>query len=95
MAMHPRITNASVAGRYRLRLRFADESVGVVDLTPWIEGRTGVFAALQDPAFFAKVAVDVEAGTVVWPNGADLDPDVLYEATHGVSAASPPAEGGV
>lgn len=72
-----------------------DASVGVVDLTPWIEGRTGVFAALRDPAFFAQVSVDPEAGTVVWPNGADLDPDVLYETAHGASVGSPRAEGGV
>jgi len=36
----------------------------------------GVFAALQDPGAFARVTVDSEAGTIVWPNGADLDPDV-------------------
>ncbi len=29
--------------------------------------------------YFAKVAVDAELGTVVWPNGADLAPDVLHE----------------
>lgn len=35
-----------------------------------------VFEPLRaDPGLFAKVRV--EGGTVVWPNGADLDPDVL------------------
>ena len=47
-----------------------------------IERRDGVFAPLQDPAYFARVSVDADAGTIVWPNGADLDPDVLYEAAH-------------
>jgi len=28
--------------------------------------------------------VDPEAGTIVWPNDTDLDPDVLYEAAHGL-----------
>ena len=41
-----------------------------------------MFVALQDPDVFAQVTVDVEAGTIVWPNGVDLDPDVLYEAAH-------------
>lgn len=38
----------------------------------------GVFARLRGPARFAAVRVDAELGTLVWPNGADLDPDVLY-----------------
>jgi len=29
---------------------------------------------------------DREAGTIVWPNGADLDPDMLFEAAHRTSA---------
>ena len=33
---------------------------------------------LQDPGYFAQVGVDPELGTVVWPNGFDLDPDVLH-----------------
>jgi hypothetical protein len=37
-----------------------------------------VFPALSDPDYFATVQVDPEIGTIGWPNGADLDPDVLY-----------------
>ncbi|MGA3216082.1 MAG: hypothetical protein ABSD97_10400 [Acidimicrobiales bacterium] len=33
---------------------------------------------LDDPDFFAAVRVDLEAGTVVWPNGLDLAPEVLH-----------------
>jgi hypothetical protein len=40
---------------------------------------------LHDPAEFARVTVDQQAGTIVWPNGVDLDPDVLYETAHGLS----------
>src|ERR1017187_5429002 len=32
----------------------------------------------RDPAYFAQLRVDADLGMVVWPNGADLDPDVLY-----------------
>jgi hypothetical protein len=34
--------------------------------------------ASKDPDYFARVSVDPEAGTVVWPNGLDLAPDVLH-----------------
>ena len=88
MLIHPRITGVVVTSRFRVHLTFTDGSTGVVDLAPWLEGRRGVFAALQDPAIFASVKVDPEAGTIVWPNGADLDPDVLYEAAH-ASAVQP------
>jgi hypothetical protein len=44
---------------------------------------TGVFAALRDPEEVARLRVDAEAGTIVWPGGADLDPDVLYAAVSG------------
>jgi hypothetical protein len=33
---------------------------------------------LQDLGYFRQVRVDLELGTVVWPNGYDLDPDVLH-----------------
>jgi hypothetical protein len=80
--MNPRVTHVSVVGTHAVELSFTDGSRGVVDLGPRLVGRGGVFAALQDPAFFARVRVDEDAGTIAWPNGVDLDPDVLYEAIH-------------
>lgn len=47
-----------------------------VDLTGGLRGP--VFEPLADPDFFVQVRVDVELGTVVWPNGADLYPLVLH-----------------
>ena len=43
-----------------------------------------MFAPLRDPSFFSQVRVDEEAGTIVWPNGADMDPLVLHSKITGV-----------
>ena len=72
------VCDVEVLGHYRLRLTFSDDLVGDVDLSHLREWE-GVFSALRDPAFFAEVRVDPETGTITWPNGADLAPEVLYE----------------
>ncbi len=64
---------------YTLHLRFGDGVEGEVDLERLIRFE-GVFAAIRAPEVFAAVRVDPELGTIVWPNGADLDPVVLHEA---------------
>lgn len=69
-------------GGYRVHLRFADGLQGELDLAEVISFE-GVFAPLRDPAKFAEIRVHQELGTVVWPNGADLDPDVLYSRLSG------------
>lgn len=61
----------------RLWLRFEDGLAGEIDVAMLVPFE-GVFAPLRDPALFARLEVNSELGTVVWPNGADLDPDVLY-----------------
>lgn len=71
---------------YRLRLVFEDGVAGEVDVARLVPFE-GVFAALSDSASFRAVRVEPEAGTVVWPNGADLDPDVLYAEVTGVPVA--------
>jgi len=80
--MFPRIASVRVVGDYVVELIFKDGSVGQVDLAPSIVGRGGVFEALNDPSVFSQVRVDPESGTIVFPNGVDLDPDVLYEDAH-------------
>jgi hypothetical protein len=73
----PDITKAGVVRHGRLKLTFADGLAGEVDVLDRMQGP--VFAKARTPKGFAEVAVDAETGTVVWPGGADLAPDTLYE----------------
>jgi hypothetical protein len=81
--MFPRVSQVRYLGAYRLELTFTDGTKGQLDFEGRITGRGGVFAPLQDTRFFAQVEVDTEAGTIVWPNGVDLCPDVLYSLVTG------------
>ena len=72
---------------YRLKLRFEDGTTGTVDVSRCVQF-SGVFAPLLDPVEFATVKVDAELGTVCWPCGADLDPDVLYAIVTGTPLPS-------
>lgn len=76
------VTEVEVTGRHRLRLRFADGTVGEADVSKHVEFR-GVFELLRQEAEFSKVRVDSELGTIAWLCGADLDPDVLYAQVKG------------
>lgn len=76
------IVEARSLGGYRIYIRFDDGAEGEVDLSKLVEFR-GVFEKLRDPDEVRKVAVHPELGTVCWPNGADLDPDVLYSHVTG------------
>lgn len=71
------VTNVEVVGDRRVRLRFSDATEREVDLTPFLWGPAFERIAADDE-LFAAVRVDPEIGTIVWPNGADLDPDVLH-----------------
>jgi len=62
---------------YQLLLRFEDDLEGVVDISQLIQF-SGIFAPLQDRVYFTSAQIHPELGTIVWENGADLDPDVLY-----------------
>jgi hypothetical protein len=81
------ITGVEVIGEYQLRLTFEDGTAGDVDFSERIW--SGVFEPLRDPAYFARVSVDSEAGTISWPNGLDMAPEPLYAEArrHPVPAA--------
>jgi len=84
------IVEVKPLGDYRLYLRFEDGVAGELDFAGRLRFE-GVFAPLRDPAVFAQVRIHPELGTVAWPNGADLDPDVLYAELSATTIAVPPA----
>jgi hypothetical protein len=72
----PRVTAVEPLEGWRLRLTFTDGVIREVDLSDDLWGPLA--EPLQDPGYFHQVHVDPELGTVTWPNGYDLDPDVLH-----------------
>jgi len=82
--MLSQIVEARPLEGYRIYLRFEDGARGVVDLLKTIR-LEGVFAPLRERSYFEQVRVHPEMGTICWPNGADLDPDVLHAAITGAT----------
>lgn len=80
----PAVVRAEYRGEYKIRLVFNDGLDGTVDCAEWIsEGR--IFEPVRDVQYFQRFFI--EAGTVTWPNGADIAPETLYErAKNGVAA---------
>jgi hypothetical protein len=72
-----RIRSVEPLDGFILRLSFDDGTKRDVDLEGELWGP--MFEPLRaDPDLFRRVRVDEELGTIVWPNGADMDPDVLH-----------------
>lgn len=72
-----RVTEVEVLDDHELRLSFEDGTVGDVSFED--DEWRGVFAPLRDAKEFAKVSVDREVGTIVWPGGQDMAPEPLYQ----------------
>ena len=64
---------------FTLRVRFEDDSFQLIDFRPVLKGE--LYGPLHNRALFDQAAIDSEVCTLVWPNGADFDPDTLYRWT--------------
>lgn len=71
------VTNFEIVGDYMLRIIFDDGLERVIDFEPILVGP--MFSPLCDLLLFNQVKLDIEIGTLVWPNGADIDPTVLHD----------------
>ncbi|HEX4410238.1 MAG TPA: DUF2442 domain-containing protein [Xanthobacteraceae bacterium] len=71
------VVSVKPLGDYRLRISFSDGSVGIRDFVSTIVRTGEMVQPLKDPAFFARVFV--ELGALTWPNGFDLDPIALHD----------------
>ncbi len=72
-----RIKSVMVLKDFWVRLEFTDCTQKEIDLEPFLHGP--IFQPIKNnPLMFRSVKVDQRMGTIVWDNGADIDPDVLY-----------------
>jgi uncharacterized protein DUF2442 len=75
----PRLVYACWVREFVVFLRWSDGTSGEVDLRDELVGP--VFEPLRDPQQFRRFQLNPELRTIVWPNGADLAPEWLYERT--------------
>ena len=80
------VTDVECLGGCRVLLTFDNGERRDVDISTLVPF-DGVFEQLKDESYFRKVRVEPDVGTIVWPNGVDLCPDVLYEQSRSVAPA--------
>ena len=66
---------------FQLELGFENGEVRVFDMKPYLD--YGVFKELLDKSLFDSVFVSFDS--IQWPNGVDLDPEVLYKKSYSIS----------
>ena len=67
------VTALAFLDGYRVRLTCSDDTTQEIDLEPYLSGP--IFAPMRDPATFQQARI--VDGVIAWPNGADLDTQVL------------------
>ncbi len=72
-----RVIEAEYIHDYKILVTFNNGIKKIVDLEKDLWGT--MFEPLKDKNLFRLFRVDKDIHTIVWPNGADLSPDNLYE----------------
>jgi len=62
---------------YMLKVTFDNDEVKIIAMSGFLHRK--IYAPLRDFEFFKRVRVDADLDTIVWENGADICPNVLYE----------------
>ena len=81
-----RVQKFEIVAPYTLRVVFDDATEQIIDFEPVLRGE--LYGPLRDLSLFNRVVLDTQAHTLVWPNGADLDPEGLHDAVRPVQRAS-------
>jgi hypothetical protein len=71
------VVSVKPMGGFTLRVAFSDGSSGLHDFSSTTSRDGEMVRPLKDPAFFARVFV--ELGALTWPNGFDIDPIALHD----------------
>ena len=77
--VHPiyRVLSFEIVAPHTLRVVFDDATEQIIDFEPVL--REELYGPLRDQSLFNRVAIDSEAHTLIWPNGADFDPATLHD----------------
>ncbi len=71
----PKILEARPLDGYQIRLKFTDQSAGIVDLSHLAE--KGVFKSWNDYENFKTVSIE-NGRRLTWPDEIEIDADSLY-----------------
>lgn len=76
---HPiyRVIQFEIVAPYTLRVVFSDGKEQTINFQSVLAGE--IFGSLLDESLFNQVEIDPEIHTLVWPNGADFDPETLHD----------------
>ena len=72
-----RVESFERVGPQTLRITFNDGLSRVINFESVLHGE--LLGPLRDPTEFARVSIDPETKTLVWPSGADFDPAILHD----------------
>lgn len=72
-----RVSAFKIIGKHTIRVEFDDGTSQTIDFGPVVAGQ--LYGPLRDPDVFREVRLDSEAGTLVWPSGADFDSSTLHD----------------
>ena len=78
--MIPRIVSVRHLQDYVLELVFDDGLRAEMDFREHIVGRGDLFSALEDIEYFKQLRIELDFGTIVWPNDLDFCPEMLHES---------------
>ncbi|MGD9707645.1 MAG: DUF2442 domain-containing protein [Candidatus Delongbacteria bacterium] len=82
--MYIGIKNVKAMPDYKLLITFDNGEVKIFDMKPYLD--TGIYKELKNIDVFNSVRVSFDA--VEWSNGADLDPEEVYEMSEKISGVA-------
>jgi hypothetical protein len=77
--LQPKISKVEPMPDYKLRLDYETGEKKIFDVTPYLIGDW--YGRLKEPSYFRMVRVILGGNGIEWPEGQDIAPHELYDAS--------------